>query len=144
MTQRQRTNGVYMNRFPLNAFPRNLKEVILDLREETQAPVPLIASSVLSALSLSLQDKLDVQVTSSLRSPVSLFFLVIANSGERKTSVDRRVLAPIYEHDRISVIPPFLTEVISRIRSFVVDVALGYSHSTPCSAVRDYKTIATV
>ncbi len=42
------------------------------------------------------------------------------------------------------VIPPFLTEVISRIRSFVVDVALGYSHSTPCSAVRDYKTIATV
>ncbi|EDU61040.1 hypothetical protein PROSTU_01021 [Providencia stuartii ATCC 25827] len=43
-----------------------------------------------------------------------------------------------------AVIPPFLTEVISRIRSFVVDVALGYSHSTPCSAVRDYKTIATV
>lgn len=44
----------------------------------------------------------------------------------------------------LKVIPPFLTEVISRIRSFVVDVALGYSHSTPCSAVRDYKTIATV
>lgn len=102
MTQRQRTNGVYMNRFPLNAFPRDLKEVILDLRGETQAPEPLIASSVLSALSLALQDKLDVQVTTSIRSPVSLFFLVIANSGERKTSVDRRILAPIYEHDRIS------------------------------------------
>ncbi|EPG9256226.1 YfjI family protein [Providencia rettgeri] len=91
-----------MNRFPLNAFPQDLKEVILDLREETQAPEPLIASSVLSALSLALQDKLDIQVTTSIQSPVSLFFLVIANSGERKTSVDRRVLAPIYEHDRIS------------------------------------------
>ncbi|MEX6035784.1 DUF3987 domain-containing protein [Providencia hangzhouensis] len=51
---------------------------------------------------LAWQDKLDIQVTTSIQSPVSLFFLVIANSGERKTSVDRRVLAPIYEHDRIS------------------------------------------
>lgn len=41
------------------------------------------------------------------------------------------------------VIPPFLAEVISRIRSCVEYAASVCSHSTPYSDVRYYKTIAT-
>ncbi|EMB6256477.1 YfjI family protein [Serratia sp. PF2-63] len=88
-----------MNHFPLNAFPQLLRETILDVRECTQAPVPLIASSVMSALSLSCQGLIDIKVNDTVLSPTSLFLLVIANSGERKTTVDRMVLKPFYQHD---------------------------------------------
>ncbi|RTY19732.1 hypothetical protein EKS23_13325 [Morganella morganii subsp. morganii] len=40
------------------------------------------------------------------------------------------------------VIPPFLTEVISRIRPYAEYAASVCSHSTPYWVVRDYKTIA--
>lgn len=42
----------------------------------------------------------------------------------------------------IRVIPPFLTEVISRIRPYAEYAASVCSHSTPYWVVRDYKTIA--
>ncbi|MGO2439346.1 Uncharacterised protein [Serratia plymuthica] len=92
-----------MNRFPINAFPQLLRETILDVNECTQAPIPLIASSVVSALSLSCQGLIDIKVNDTVVSPVSLFLLVIANSGERKTTVDRMVLKPLYEHDTRSI-----------------------------------------
>lgn len=40
------------------------------------------------------------------------------------------------------VIPPFSTEVISRIRPYAEYAASVCSHSTPYWVVRDYKTIA--
>ncbi|WP_258089422.1 YfjI family protein [Serratia liquefaciens] len=92
-----------MNHFPLKAFPQLLRETILDVHECTQAPVPLIASSVISALSLSCQGLIDIKVNDTVVSPVSLFLLVIANSGERKTTVDRMVLKPLYQHDARSI-----------------------------------------
>lgn len=92
-----------MRRFPLNAFPSELRNVIKDIEERTQAPIPLIASSVISAISLSCQSLIDVNINESLKGPVSLFLFVIANSGERKTSVDRMVMQPFYQHDEISL-----------------------------------------
>ncbi|MFJ3264846.1 YfjI family protein [Serratia liquefaciens] len=92
-----------MNRFPTNAFPPLLRDTILDVHECTQAPIPLIASSVVSALSLSCQGLIDIKVNDTVVSPVSLFLLVIANSGERKTTVDRMVLKPLYQHDTRSI-----------------------------------------
>lgn len=88
-----------MNHFPLNAFPSKLREVILDVEELTQAPIPLIASSVISAISLASQRLINVKINPFFESPVSLFLFVIANSGERKTTVDRMVMRPFYQHD---------------------------------------------
>ncbi|MFN3067813.1 YfjI family protein [Serratia sp. J2] len=88
-----------MSYFPINAFPQLLREAIFDVEEYTQAPLPLIASSVISALSLSCQSLIDIKINDAVTSPVSLFLLVIADSGERKTTVDRMVLKPFYQHD---------------------------------------------
>lgn len=88
-----------MSHFPLKAFPSCIREVILDINECTQAPIPLIASSVLSAMSLSCQSLINVKVNQMEPFPVSLFLLVIANSGERKTTVDKMVMKPFYQHD---------------------------------------------
>lgn len=92
-----------MSHFPLNAFPPLLREAILDVQECTQAPISLIASSVISAISLSCQSLIDIRINETVVSPASLFLLVIANSGERKTTVDRMVLKPFYQHDAISL-----------------------------------------
>lgn len=92
-----------MSHFPLNAFPSKLRETIIDIEKRTQAPIPLIASSVISAISLSSQNRIDVNINGVLKSPVSLFLFVIANSGERKTTVDRIVMKPFYEHDEKSL-----------------------------------------
>lgn len=88
-----------MNEFPLSAIPPFLREAIKDVNKFTQAPIPLIASSAISAMSLACQSLIDVRVNENVISPVSLFLLVIANSGERKTSVDRKLLKPFYQHD---------------------------------------------
>ncbi|HHR5876700.1 TPA: YfjI family protein [Providencia alcalifaciens] len=92
-----------MKHFPLNAFPVELREAILDIEELTQAPIPLIASSVISAISLSCQNLINVEVNEKMKTPVSLFLFVIANSGERKTTVDRIVMNPFYQHDKNSL-----------------------------------------
>ncbi|HHR6443365.1 TPA: YfjI family protein [Providencia alcalifaciens] len=92
-----------MCHFPLNAFPTKLREVILDIEKKTQAPIPLIASTVISTISLSCQNLIDVNVEGVFKSPVSLFLFVIANSGERKTTVDKLVMNPIYEYDENSL-----------------------------------------
>lgn len=88
-----------MFQFPLKAIPPALYETILDVHECTQAPLPLITSSVISALSLSCQSLINIRVNEDVVSPVSLFSLVIANSGERKTTVDRMVFKNFYQHD---------------------------------------------
>ena len=53
-----------------------------------KAPVPLAASSALSAVSVALQGFYDVERAPGLKGPCSLYMLSIAESGERKTSCD--------------------------------------------------------
>ncbi|TKV07677.1 DUF3987 domain-containing protein [Citrobacter sp. wls619] len=88
-----------MFRFPLDAFPEKIRETIYDIHDHTQAPIELISSSVISAMSLACQSFINIKINETVCSPVSLFSLVIANSGERKTTVDRMVLRPFYQHD---------------------------------------------
>ncbi|MFP2431148.1 YfjI family protein [Enterobacter ludwigii] len=88
-----------MSEFPLSAIPPFLREAVKDVHKLTQAPIPLIVSSAISAMSLACQGLIEVRVNESVTSPVSLFLLVIANSGERKTSVDRKMLKPFYQRD---------------------------------------------
>lgn len=92
-----------MSNIPVNAFPEFIRETIYDIEEHTQAPRALITSSVISALSLACQGLIKVRVNDNLEYNTSIFSLVIANSGERKTSVDRMVLAPFYQHDKVKL-----------------------------------------
>jgi putative DNA primase/helicase len=53
-----------------------------------KAPVPMVASSALAALSLAIQAHADAKRLEKLHGPVGLFILVIADSGERKSTCD--------------------------------------------------------
>ncbi|HEY3591005.1 MAG TPA: YfjI family protein [Buttiauxella sp.] len=88
-----------MQEFPFNAFPTSLFETIFDIEDCTQAPAELIASTLLSGLSLACQSLIKVKIKDTIKSPVSLYSFVIADSGERKTAVEKLVFKPFHEHD---------------------------------------------
>lgn len=86
--------------YPLDALPDIVRTAVEEVHTFSQAPVPLVASSALSAMSLAIQAHVDVKRSDGLTGPVGLFSLTIADSGERKTSSDRFFTQPIQEYER--------------------------------------------
>ncbi len=64
-----------------------------------QAPVPLIAQSLLGAAALAAQPHANAIIDGRVM-PLSLFLITIGASGERKTGVDTLVLKPIHARQR--------------------------------------------
>lgn len=84
----------------LKALPPDLHQTIYAIKNKVQSPLPLITTSILSTLSSAAQGYIDVETIYGATQPVSLFTLVIADSGERKTSTDKLVAAPLLDHEK--------------------------------------------
>jgi len=61
---------------------------VQEVADFIKAPIPLIATSALAALSLAIQAHTDVERAEKLSGPCGLFLLAIADSGERKSTCD--------------------------------------------------------
>ena len=85
--------------YPLEALPPVMRAAVEEVRGFVQAPVPLVASSALGALSLAAQAHGDVQRAEGLTGPVGVFLLTIADSGERKSTCDGFFTKPIREYE---------------------------------------------
>lgn len=83
----------------LDAFPL-VKELVIELSEKTQAPIELVLASVLSVISLLSQQLINVKRPGGMIGPVSLIIILIAASGERKSTVESILLACIWESVR--------------------------------------------
>jgi len=81
--------------FPVYVLPNELREVIAYLQQETQASPDLLASSLLGGMALCCQDLFDISPKAPLRFPISLYQVVLAESGERKSTVDKLLMKPI-------------------------------------------------
>lgn len=79
----------------LDALPNDLAQSIYAVHSAIQSPLPLITNSVLCSLSSAVQGHVDVDTIYGATQPVSIFSLVIADSGERKSSTDRLVSKPL-------------------------------------------------
>jgi putative DNA primase/helicase len=77
--------------YPIDALPPAIGDAVLAYQRYGQQPMALVAGSALSALSLAGQGLADVGRDDNLVGPISLNMLTIAESGERKTSADRRM-----------------------------------------------------
>ena len=86
--------------YPLDALPDVAQKAVREVLSFTKAPVPLVASSALAALSLAVQAHADVKRAEKLTGPVSLFLLTIADSGERKSTCDKFFTAAILQYQR--------------------------------------------
>ena len=76
--------------YPGDALPPIIGDAVRSYQAYGQQPLALVACSALGAVSLSVQALTDVERGKYLSGPISLNIAVVAGSGERKTSCDRR------------------------------------------------------
>ena len=78
--------------FPMDALPPVLADYGRVIQRCTQAPDALVGNSLLAAASLAVQPYANVVLPHGASVPTSLFLVSVAESGERKSAVDRLAL----------------------------------------------------
>lgn len=84
--------------YPLEALGELLGGAARSLREVIQAPHAICGSATLAAAALAAQGLADVTLSGRVY-PTSLWFLSVAESGERKSSVDAQVMRAAREYE---------------------------------------------
>jgi putative DNA primase/helicase len=97
--------------YPLDALPAAVRCAVVEVADFVKAPIPLIASSALAALSLAIQAHTDVERAEKLTGPTGLFLLAIADSGERKSTCDGFFTSAIHDYQarEQEAAKPFMT-----------------------------------
>lgn len=85
--------------FPDNALPIIIRNAAQRVKEVIQAPYALICQSFLAAATLAVQAHADIEIDGR-RYPLSQNFIAIAESGERKSAVDRIATGPVKDRQR--------------------------------------------
>jgi hypothetical protein len=75
--------------YPVEALPDVIREAVASYQAYGQQPVPIVAIAGLANVSLACQGLADIARDEVLTGPISLNFIVTADSGERKTSADK-------------------------------------------------------
>lgn len=98
--------------YPLNALPETIRAAVAEVQGFIKAPIAMVASSALAALSLAIQSHVDVKRAEQLSGPTSLYLLTIADSGERKSTCDGIFTKAIrvYEAQQAEAAKPKLTD----------------------------------
>lgn len=78
--------------FPMDALPAVLGDYGRVVHRCTQAPDAIVGNSLLAAASLAVQPYANVVLPYGASVPASLYFVSVAESGERKSAVDRLAL----------------------------------------------------
>ncbi len=90
------------NPYPIDAFPPVARNAIQELERNVQAPLSLISTAVLALLSATAQANVKVKLpTGGEPKPTTLYTLVVAESGERKTTIDRLLFKHLYKRDEL-------------------------------------------
>lgn len=106
--------------YPIDALPGTIRAGVEEVAGFVKAPLPLVASSALAALSLTCQAHIDVKRADRLHGPSGLFSLIIADSGERKTTCDGFFTSPIrqYQEEQAEAMKPVIEEYQAKIAAW--------------------------
>ena len=83
------SGGNYQNYRELRYFDSHLKDLVREVEKRTQAPLPIIWTSMLLTMASACQGRIDVLTPVGYKTACNLYSIVIAESGERKTTVDK-------------------------------------------------------
>ncbi|MDA1044828.1 MAG: DUF3987 domain-containing protein, partial [Verrucomicrobia bacterium] len=81
--------------FPVDHLPDVVRDVVLAYQRYAKAPMSLVVSSALACVSFACQGKANVARDNVLIGPISLNLMPIAESGERKSGIDKKLGQPI-------------------------------------------------
>jgi putative DNA primase/helicase len=106
--------------YPIDALPDGIREAVQEVQGFIKAPIPLVASSALCALSLATQAHVNVQRAEKLQGPCSLFMLTIGDSGERKSTCDDFFTKAIriYEQQQVEIMKPELEQYEAKLSAW--------------------------
>ena len=90
--------------YPIEVLPEALRNAVLEVQADTQAPLAMVATSMLGALAVVAQGYIDVERDERRVGPVSLFVMILAESGERKTTVERAFTKAIKDYEKSEAI----------------------------------------
>lgn len=85
-------NNLETPNYPVNSFPPALSAAIWEQHHNSEAPLSMIGTSLLGALSGAMSDKVDVERFPGSSIPTVVFTLVVAGSGSRKSFIDRMIM----------------------------------------------------
>ncbi|KTC93375.1 YfjI family protein [Legionella cincinnatiensis] len=108
--------------YPHEALPDTVRAAVEEVQRFVKAPMALVASSALSAISLAIQTYIDVKRDEKLCGPTGLFFMTIADSGERKSTCDGFFMQSIYDYEKRQ-----RDAAKSSIKSYEVSMAIWQS-----------------
>lgn len=87
-------------RFPMEALGSTLSRAAAAIAHKVQVPEAIAAQSVLAAAALAAQAHADVVLPYGQTRPLSLFFVTVAASGDRKSTADNEALWPIRKREK--------------------------------------------
>lgn len=102
--------------YPVDTLPPTMAAAVREVQAYVQAPMAMLGSAALGALSAAAQPLVDVDRDRTLTGPCSLFLLTIGESGERKSSCDGYFTAVItqWERDERERLGPAIKEAESK------------------------------
>lgn len=86
--------------FPLSHLPSSIYDACADAQAATQAPAELIIAQCLGVAAAACQGNFDVELPHGQRTPCSLDLITLGESGERKSTVNQLLAAPLFEYQR--------------------------------------------
>ena len=86
--------------FPIESLPTLIREAVTETLDYTQVPIGLACSKALGVSAASVQHLALVARDHQTIGPVSLFVLSILRSGERKSTIFRKMWSGIWEMQR--------------------------------------------
>ncbi len=106
--------------YAIDVLPLPIRAAVQEVAGFVKAPIPMVASSALAALSLAIQGHADVKRAEKLHGPVGLFLLTIADSGERKSTCDGFFTSAIrqYQEEQAEAMKPAIKEYQAAIAAW--------------------------
>ncbi len=85
--------------YPIHRLPGVIGDAVREVADYVQAPVALVAASAMSVVSAAVQTQFSVSRDARMHGPASLYFLTVAESGDRKSSADKFFIQPLRDWD---------------------------------------------
>jgi hypothetical protein len=88
-------------RFPIESLGPVLSHAAAAITRKVQVPEAIAAQSILAVAALAAQAHADVMLPYGQTRPLSLFFVTVAASGDRKSTADNEALWPIRRREKV-------------------------------------------
>lgn len=85
--------------FPVKRLPVELQGIVMAVSENTATAVDMPAIAALALVAAAVQGKFVIEGKPDYYEQLNLYFLIIAKSGERKSSIIKTMTRAIYKYE---------------------------------------------